>query len=40
MYQVIVDMLEADIPLGEIASQLDIPIRQVRAIEADFYEFV
>ena len=40
MYNIIVTMLEDDIPLQDIATQLDIPIRQVRAIEADFYEFI
>ena len=40
MYNVIVEMLEADIEVEEIARQLDLPVRQVRAIEADFYEFI
>jgi len=40
MYQVIIEMLEENIPLQEIAERLDIPVRQVRAIEADFYEFI
>jgi cytoskeletal protein RodZ len=40
MYQVIVDMLEANVAAEEIAQQLDIPVRQVRAIEEDFYQFV
>jgi hypothetical protein len=40
MYKIIIDLLEDDIPLQDIAAQLDIPIRQVRAIEADFYEFI
>jgi hypothetical protein len=40
MYQVIIEMLEENIPLEEIAERLDIPVRQVREIEADFYEFI
>ena len=40
MYQMIIDMLEENIPLEEIAERLDIPVRQVREIEADFYEFI
>lgn len=40
MYKIIIDLLEDNTPLQDIADQLDIPIRQVRAIEADFYEFI
>lgn len=40
MYQMIIEMLEENIPLEEIAERLDIPVRQVREIEADFYEFI
>ena len=40
MYKKIVEMLEQDIPLQAIADELDLPIKQVRAIEADFYEFI
>jgi hypothetical protein len=40
MYKKIVAMLELDIPLQTIADHLDLPIRQIRAIEADFYEFI
>jgi uncharacterized protein (DUF433 family) len=40
MYKKIVEMLEQDIPLQDIADELDLPIKQVRAIEADFYEFI
>lgn len=40
MYTVIVEMLEANIPLQAIADQLDLPIRQIRAIEADLYGFI
>jgi hypothetical protein len=40
MYKKITDMLEDDISIHEIAAKLDLPIRQVRAIEADFYEFI
>jgi cytoskeletal protein RodZ len=40
MYKIIVAMLEDNVPLQDIATQLDISIRQVRAIEADFYEFI
>jgi cytoskeletal protein RodZ len=40
MYQIIIEMLEENIPLEDIAERLDIPVRQVREIEADFYEFV
>lgn len=40
MYKVIIEMLEANLEAEEIALQLDLPIRQVRALEADFYEFI
>lgn len=40
MYAKIVEMLEQDIALQDIADQLDIPVCQVRAIESDFYEFI
>lgn len=33
-------MLESDIAVQDIAAKLDIPVRQVKAIEADFYEFI
>lgn len=36
----IVEMLEANVPLEDISTQLDLPIRQIRAIEADYYEFI
>lgn len=40
MYKIIVKMLEDNLDPTVIASKLDIPVRQVRAIEADFYEFI
>ena len=40
MYKTIIEMLEDNIPLETIAAQLDLPIRQIRAIEADYYEFI
>lgn len=40
MYKMIIDMLEDDLEPIIIASKLDIPVRQVRAIEADFYGFL
>ena len=40
MYTKIGEMLEQDIPLQDIADYFDLPIKQVRAIEADFYEFI
>ena len=40
MYKIIVEMLESNMSLESIAKQLDLPIRQIRAIEADFYEFI
>lgn len=40
MYKIIVAMLEDDLEPIIIASRLDIPVHQVRAIEADFYGFL
>ena len=40
MYKIIVEMLEADVSLESIAQQLDLPIRQIKAIEVDFYAFI
>lgn len=40
MYKIIVEMLEANMSLEIIAEQLNLPIRQIRAIEADFYAFI
>lgn len=40
MYKMIIDMLEDDLEPIIIASRLDIPVNQVRAIEADFYGFI
>lgn len=40
MYKMIIDMLEDNLEPIIIASRLDIPVRQVRAIEADFYGFI
>ena len=40
MYKVIVDMLEDGLTPEQIAAKLDLPVRQIREIEADFYEFV
>jgi hypothetical protein len=40
MYKMIVDMLEDDLSVQEIAGKLNIPVRQVTAIEADLYELV
>ena len=40
MYKIIIAMLEDDLEPLVIASRLDIPVRQVRAIEADFYGFI
>lgn len=40
MYRKIVEMLEADMTPEQIATDLDLPIRQIRAIEADHFDFV
>lgn len=40
MYRKIVELLEADISPEEISTMLDLPIRQIRAIEADHFEFI
>lgn len=40
MYRKIVEMLESDISPEEISKILDIPVRQIRAIEADHFEFI
>ena len=40
MYTMITLMLEDNLTPEQIAIKLDLPIRQVRAIEADFYEFI
>ena len=40
MYKIIIEMLEANLEVEEIALQLDLPVRQVRAIEADYFEFI
>lgn len=40
MYHKIVELLEADVSPEEIAKMLDLPIRQIRAIEADYFEFI
>ena len=40
MYNIIIEMLEANFEAEEIALQLDLPVRQVRAIEADYFEFI
>lgn len=40
MYEKIVEMLEQGFTEQAIADELDLPIKQVYAIEADFYEFI
>ncbi len=40
MYHKIVELLEADWTPEQISEELDIPIRQVRAIESDHFEFI
>lgn len=40
MYRKIVELLEADVSPEEISTMLDLPIRQIRAIEADYFEFI
>ena len=40
MYKMIVQMLEDGMTVHQIATELDIAVRQVKEIEADFYEFV
>lgn len=40
MYKMIIAMLEDNLSVQEIATKLDIPVKQVTAIEADYYEFI
>lgn len=40
MYKLIVQMLEDGMTVHAIATELNISVRQVREIEADFYEFI
>ena len=40
MYRKIVELLESDVSPEEISTRLDLPIRQIRAIEADHFEFI
>lgn len=40
MYKTIVAMLEDDMTPEQIATKLDLPVKQIRAIEADLYEFI
>lgn len=40
MYRKIVELIEQDIPLQDIANEFDLPIEQVCDILVDFYEFI
>lgn len=40
MYKMIVEMLEDGFTSEQIATQLDLPVRQIQEIEADLYEFI
>lgn len=40
MYKMIVQMLEDGMTPEQIAEQLDLPVKQIRAIEADYFEFI
>ena len=40
MYRKIIELLEDNVSIAEISKLLDIPIRQLRAIEADYFDFI
>lgn len=40
MYKIIIAMLEDDMTPEQIAVKLDLPVKQVRSIEADYFEFI
>lgn len=40
MYKMIIAMLEDDMTPEQIAAKLDLPVKQIRAIEADYFEFI
>lgn len=40
MYTLITEMLEDGLTPEQISQELDLPIKQIRAIEADYFEFI